>query len=372
MANAKKRYYWLKLPDDWFRQKSIKKLRQIAGGDTYTIIYLKMLLVAIKQDSRLYFEGVEQNFHEELALEIDEDPENVRIALSYLTSQHLIELVEGNEFRLPEAGMLTGSEAESAERVRRYRERKALQCNANVTQGNASVTYCNDAVTSRNGAVTDVKRLCNGEIEKEIEIDIEKEKDKEIDIYNNNIFNNTMSCPEASSGPHEKAKKTPPAGYGVEDAPTADSAKVIGAGAVRGVEGMDARTKKGAKGIGVRILNTAEPPEIFIRLPLNTGEMWAVTVSEVEEFQELYPAVDVRQQLRNMCGWLNANRKNRKTAKGIAKFINGWLAREQNRAPRVGSAGSAYGRPVPKKNQFNDFEHNAYDFDALEQELAGS
>ncbi len=45
-----KRYYWLKLPDDFFRQKPIKKLRKIAGGDTYTIIYLKMLLIAMKQD----------------------------------------------------------------------------------------------------------------------------------------------------------------------------------------------------------------------------------------------------------------------------------------------------------------------------------
>lgn len=47
-----KRYYWLKLPDGFFRQKAIKKLRKIAGGDTYTIIYLKMLLVAMKQDDQ--------------------------------------------------------------------------------------------------------------------------------------------------------------------------------------------------------------------------------------------------------------------------------------------------------------------------------
>lgn len=58
-----KRYYWLKLPDGFFRQKAIKKLRKIAGGDTYTIIYLKMLLVAMKQDGRLYFEGVEATFY---------------------------------------------------------------------------------------------------------------------------------------------------------------------------------------------------------------------------------------------------------------------------------------------------------------------
>ena len=67
-----KRYYWLKLPDGFFRQKAIKKLRKIAGGDTYTIIYLKMLLVAMKQDGRLYFEGVEATFYDELALELSE------------------------------------------------------------------------------------------------------------------------------------------------------------------------------------------------------------------------------------------------------------------------------------------------------------
>ena len=53
MAKKPKQYYWLKLKDDFFRQKEIKKLRKIAGGDTYTIIYLKMLLLAIKEENKL-------------------------------------------------------------------------------------------------------------------------------------------------------------------------------------------------------------------------------------------------------------------------------------------------------------------------------
>lgn len=76
----------------------------------------------------------------------------------------------------------------------------------------------------------------------------------------------------------------------------------------------------------------AEP--FAISLPLNNGEEYGITQSQVDEFQELYPAVDVPQQLRNMRGWLNSNPKNRKTASGIGRFVNGWLAREQNRAPR--------------------------------------
>ena len=43
-----KRYYWLKLPDDFFGDKAIKRLRKIAGGDTYVIIYLKMMQIRLK------------------------------------------------------------------------------------------------------------------------------------------------------------------------------------------------------------------------------------------------------------------------------------------------------------------------------------
>lgn len=45
-----KRYWWLKLPENFFDAIEIKKLRRIAGGDTYTIIYLKMMLLSLKNN----------------------------------------------------------------------------------------------------------------------------------------------------------------------------------------------------------------------------------------------------------------------------------------------------------------------------------
>lgn len=45
MSEKTKRFWWLKLRDDFFDQAVIKKLRRMAGGDTYTIIYLKMQLL---------------------------------------------------------------------------------------------------------------------------------------------------------------------------------------------------------------------------------------------------------------------------------------------------------------------------------------
>ena len=155
-----KRYYWLKLKENFFKQKSIKKLRKIAGGDTYTIIYLKLMLLSMKTDGCVYFEGIEDNFEEELALELDEQADNVRVTLNYLESHGLLEVGDPNSFTLPETLACIGSESESAERVRRFRERKALQGNGVALLGN--------------GAVTD----CNTEIEIELDLEVEKEEDK--------------------------------------------------------------------------------------------------------------------------------------------------------------------------------------------------
>ena len=134
---ADKRYYWLKLKEDYFNSPKIKKLRKIAGGDTYTIIYLKMQLLSIKNNGIIEFEKIEPTFQEELALKLDEDVENVGITLSYLQTQGLIEVNNNNEFLLLEANDNIGSESESAKRVRLFRERedqKALQCNGSVTE----------------------------------------------------------------------------------------------------------------------------------------------------------------------------------------------------------------------------------------------
>ena len=147
-----RRFYWLKLKEDFFESKRIKKLRRLAGGDTLTIIYLKMQLKSIKTDGVLTYTGLEKSFAEELALDLDENPEDVGLLLNYLLSVGLIETSDSINFLLPYAVESTGSEGASAERVRNFRGRQALQCNADVTE---------------------VKRIGNVEIEKEIE----REKD---------------------------------------------------------------------------------------------------------------------------------------------------------------------------------------------------
>lgn len=181
-----KRYYWLKLPDNFFRQKPIKKLRKIAGGDTFTIIYLKMLLVAMKQDGKLYFEGVEEDFATEIALDLDEDIENVKLTVAFLLRQGLMEIRDDVEYTLTECGKMVGSESSSAERMRRLRDKGASHCDTDVTQSDVCVT----------------RPLRLSDVEKEKEIEIEKDY---------KVSNDTF-CPESSSKASEpKPKKAKPA-----------------------------------------------------------------------------------------------------------------------------------------------------------------
>ncbi|WP_404399165.1 phage replisome organiser protein [Lactococcus lactis] len=125
-----KRYWWLKLPEDFFNQIEIKLLRKIAGGDTYTIIYQKMLLLSLKNGGLLYFEGFAEKFAEEISLTIDEKLENVEVTLSFLQSKNLIVELDEMTFEMQKAKIMTGSETSGAERTRRYREKqKTLQSN---------------------------------------------------------------------------------------------------------------------------------------------------------------------------------------------------------------------------------------------------
>lgn len=161
-----KRFFWLKLKEDYFDSPRIKKLRKIAGGDTYTVIYLKMQLLSIKNQGVIEYEGIEPTFCEELALKLNEEPENVEVTLSYLSSQDLIEESGSGTYLLPEALKGIGSENESAERVRAFRSKKSLQCNDDVTAGNALESKSNPPETS-----------CNTDID----IDIDIDKDIEIE-----------------------------------------------------------------------------------------------------------------------------------------------------------------------------------------------
>ena len=70
--------------------------------------------------------------------------------------------------------------------------------------------------------------------------------------------------------------------------------------------------------------------KVGMELPLIDGTTYQVSDIELSNFKQLYPAVDVEQELRSMLGWLIANPKNRKTRVGTPRFINAWLSKRQD------------------------------------------
>lgn len=179
-----KRYYWFRLHKDFFQKKEIKRLRRVAGGDTYAVIYLKMLLRSIADGGKLYFDGYEETFVSELALDIDEDEQNVQITVNYLLKNGLLLECEADEYYLPEANNNTGSETAAASRMRKLRNKsKELDCN--------NVTEQRNNVTAMLRECSQPLQTCYGEIEKEIErrdidrdrvIDIDRHRDRDITI----------------------------------------------------------------------------------------------------------------------------------------------------------------------------------------------
>lgn len=276
-----KRYYWLKLKDDWFNSKVIKKLRRIAGGDTYTIIYLKTLLLSLKSEGKLYYEGVEESFEEELALELDEDADNVRVTMNFLKSYGLLEIVDTDEYMLTEVPTAIGSESSAAGRMRRSRANK----NKKLLEEKAS--QCYTSVTGSDSPVTDRYT------EKDIEKDIEKEKEDKDTLAHRPVGQDAeleAGVPSPVAG-HVRPPLRAGAGQQSNEVKEADVEAVI----------------------------------------LNDGTEWRPDQALFAEYVRLYPRVDVKQQFNEMRGWCISNPSKRKTRRGVKRFVNGWLSRAQDR-----------------------------------------
>lgn len=170
ITRANRRYYWLQLKEDFFKTKEMKLMRKLPGGEELTIIYLKIMLVSLADEGKIFFEGVAEDLAEELSLLIDEDAEAVRMALIFLEQKKLLTTSDKYQYNLEQVPEMIGSETASARRVRKHRDsQKALQCNTKVT--------------NRNG-----------------DIEIDKDIDIEIEIDNNKTISPSLSENLKSSG----------------------------------------------------------------------------------------------------------------------------------------------------------------------------
>lgn len=122
---------------------------------------------------------------------------------------------------------------------------------------------------------------------------------------------------------------------------------------------------------------SSESEETEIELILNTGELYPVSKTKADRWRELYPSVDVSQELRNMAAWLENNPAKRKTKTGILRFCNGWLAREQDKRQGIApttqhkenesdSSAQEYVQPLPEMDEHRVLIDPENPFDLME------
>lgn len=161
MAKDKK-YYWLKLKEDFFEDDTISWIEEQENGKDYCLFYLKLCLKSLKTDG-LLIRNVGTMLVpydvKQLSKITNTDPDTVRVAMELFKNIGLIEILENGEIYLNQLQNMVGSETKWAEKKRVQRQKK-------------------DNVPKLSGQ-------CPIEIEQEKEteqeIDLEKELEKELE-----------------------------------------------------------------------------------------------------------------------------------------------------------------------------------------------
>ena len=163
-----KRYYWLKLKEDFFDEDTIEWLEEQENGKEYCLFYLKLCLKSLKNNGVLIRNVGTMLIPydaKRLAILTKTDYDTVIVAIELFKKIGLIEMRENGEIYLSQVESMVGSERKSAERKRKQRLEQQKQLES-------SEKGCDN--------VTLMSRECHGELEIEKELD----KDIEIDIDN--------------------------------------------------------------------------------------------------------------------------------------------------------------------------------------------
>lgn len=156
-----KKYYWLKLKDDFFDDDTISFIEEQENGVLYVNFYLKLCLKSLKTDGtliRLVGETLIPYDVNSLSKLTNTPVDTVRVAMNLFEKIGLIRILESGEIYLSQINEMIGSETDKASIMRRKRAKERLKGN-NVTQ---------------------MLPKCYTEIE--IEKDIDKDIDIELDI----------------------------------------------------------------------------------------------------------------------------------------------------------------------------------------------
>lgn len=173
MSEAK-RYYWLKLPENFFDavdDDTISYIEEMEGGPAYVLFYLKLLCKALRTEGVLIrYVGSRCIPYNDAALaKLTGTPvDTVHCAVKVLQDMGLIQRLSTGELFLTQMNEFIGSETDKAVAMRKSRAK------ANLGEKGNNVT---PLLPERYPDVTQSK---SKSIEKEKEKEVDKEKEKDI------------------------------------------------------------------------------------------------------------------------------------------------------------------------------------------------
>ncbi|MCT7562058.1 phage replisome organizer N-terminal domain-containing protein [Aliarcobacter butzleri] len=158
-----KKYYWLKLKEDFFERDEIKIIESQKNGKDYINFYFKLLLKSLKTDGTLRFRDAIPYNLEMLSTITNCNVDTVNTAINTFIELGLMEKWEDGTFFMLEVQNMVGSETSWAEKKREYRNKKTMSSN------------CLDNIKTKIGQVRQ-----EIEIDIDIDIDIDAEKHQKL------------------------------------------------------------------------------------------------------------------------------------------------------------------------------------------------
>ena len=214
-----KRYYWLKLKNDFFEGDEINWLEEQENGAVYILFYLKLCLRSLRSDGVLMRRvgTMEIPYDTKKLAEITGTPlPAAETAMALLTSAGLVEVQENGALFMPQMEDMTGSETERAAIMRKYRTPKTEKENHSedsdreieVQSSNHNVITMlpepnHNVITS----LPETDHIVDTEIEKELESETEPEKESDADTE-------SLLYPERDGAPETRTTTAAQAGKG--------------------------------------------------------------------------------------------------------------------------------------------------------------
>ena len=116
-----KKYYWLRLKNDFFKRHDIKIISSMPNGRDIVLLYIKLMVESVDHEGYLRFSDAIPYTPEMISTITETKPGIVNKALDILQQFGLIEQMEDGTFFLPKVPDLIGFETEWAAKKRTYR-----------------------------------------------------------------------------------------------------------------------------------------------------------------------------------------------------------------------------------------------------------